>query len=106
MYSGAKSSTQAIVADVPSCENCPARLVWVIRATREISGDGVAVGIRTLTCTMSPFDAPAQNCQARDDDAFAAFAAALTVIACTRFFGLAKTSAIQFARSTSDPPAP
>ena len=50
-----------MVADVPSCENCDERCVWVIRATRLISGEVLAVGTRTLTCTMSPADAPAQN---------------------------------------------
>ena len=105
LYSGAKSSTQASVADVPSWLNCPARLVWVILAAMLISGDTEAVGIRTLTCTMSPTLAPAQNCQASDDDAFAAFAAALTVTDWMRFSGLRKTSASQFARSTSELPA-
>lgn len=82
MDSGAKSSMQVIVADVLSCENCDDRAVWVMRAASEISGDTGAVGTLTLTCTMSPGAAPAQNGHA------AGWAAASTVTACTLFWGL------------------
>lgn len=88
-YSAAKSSAQVIVALVPPALYCDCRRVWVIRAVRLISGDVTAVGTRMLTCTMSPGLAPAQNCQASHDEAFAALAAALTVISCTRLAGLA-----------------
>ena len=62
MYSGAKSSVQVIAADGgESWVNCEVRAVWVMRAVSEISGDVAAVGSRTLTATMSPTAAPAQN---------------------------------------------
>lgn len=77
-----------MVALVPSWLYCAPRVVWLILAITEISGDVAAVGSRTFTCTMSPTLAPAQNCQASADDAFAALAAALTVTDCTRFAGL------------------
>ena len=47
-----------IVAAVVSWLNWDERSVWVMRA---ISEEAVAVGSRTLTCTMSPALAPAQN---------------------------------------------
>jgi hypothetical protein len=72
-----------IVAAVADWLNWDDRSVWVMRAMRLISGDVAAVGSRTLTCTMSPTDAPAQNGHAAGCDA------ALTVTDCTRFCGFA-----------------
>lgn len=78
-----------MVAEVPSWLNWRARLVWVIRAVRLISGDVAAVARRTLTVTMSPAAAPAQNSHAVPGVVLASFAEASTVMDWTRFRGAA-----------------